>query len=625
MDTCSGTTCTSCGNALKPQQLGHRVFYCSAGHTYSLCSPICERAFEKRCHKAEETLRSMLKSLQNRGSAPALRQIPKAERDKLLQLKEADNTGSKLCPYELRCGEKSHPHCALVMKSIDKTVDRDTEQESTAASSNDGGYPVDSLPQSAASIDASDAPDSSNQDLSVLDDDKLVVLQRVEEEAEEAAAPHKKKKEKVQKKKTQVLDIDFQFKSSGNEEWGVDVIKPPVAKVIPPRDPQEFNGPSVSLDNFQTPAQLLPTWAPPPQTVGPTSWVSPEREAVAPPSRGPEAETAVSKSPPAYSIPLIQELISLTGCAEAQAQQFLRAHRWKLEAAADAYFAWGANASRQVVITEDSNPKQWQQGLQPKAVQAGMVQQHQKPADLVIDSPKETRSASIPERRNVPKYGAAPVQQAPQLPTVPSVAQRPQSPAAPVGWEAVWCPEHNAHYFWEAQTGKTQWRCPSSKDEPAPATSLDNDEPSIFRSLPAVYVCDVHWTPDATFPSAIQLLRGDRAEVTWIDGEKGGWAYGVVVGNEATEGYFPQDCLSLPRRQPQALIVGMRYFVEDPYVGPAVGYLSVKHGSLIEVVYQELEALTWVYAKRLEFAETGPMQSTVYGWIPESVLSLKPA
>lgn len=596
------TTCASCNNNLKPEQVGLIQFYCPAGHSFSLCSTACQRSFEKRCVKATQGLANMLNKLKNNGSFQ-FRQMPRTEREKLMHMKEAENIGAMNCPFDIKSLEKAHPHCSLVLKCINKSKDGDPEQESTTASSTDG-TPIDHVQQTREAAETVLSPEKQGSG-ELLDDDKLVMLQPVEEEQEEILVATKKKKkekesEKADKKKKQVLDIDVKFAPRDSNSWdGSAGQSAPSAKAAP---------------------AAPPSWAKVVEThqAQPPSWAKDPEELAAPPPNAHE---------------LVWGLVELTACSEAQAFKLLRSHSWNMEASADAFFSWSVKSA-----SESQNvPAEFFQQL--AELPSELFQQ---PAESPV--PTESGSFSKSTQANPSgypdRYGSEPS-------TTNNLPEPSTTNNLPDNWEAVWSPTDNLYYFWNTITGQTQWEIPDSpskvaevfSDSSSKAAEVFSDSPSkaaevlapqhdltsalsqagTFKNLPAVYLCSRTWEPDAAFPSAMRILHGERLRVSWTDSERDGWAYGSILGEDEKEGYFPQQMLTLATREPQALVVGRRYFVGEHFQGPPDdgGYLTVAPQSLIEVVHQESDVGTWCYAKLIDLDGSGACS---YGWIPESIL-----
>jgi hypothetical protein len=202
MHTISGS-CAQCNKDVKPDDFNQKTYLCKYDHSFPICGVVCERAFEKRCLKHHDSLRKMQHRLQNSSAASAMRQVPRAERDKLMALREAEITGSLLCPCATKALSVQHQYCSALLQVIEKSKNSDPEQMSTSAS--DSNHDDDGL------LAGSD-PDSSNDGQTkgpapevetpvLADDEMLVEIDRKDEWIAEADL-FPAKKNKAQKKKS---------------------------------------------------------------------------------------------------------------------------------------------------------------------------------------------------------------------------------------------------------------------------------------------------------------------------------------------------------------------------------------------------------------------------------------
>lgn len=182
-------------------------------------------------------------------------------------------------------------------------------------------------------------------------------------------------------------------------------------------------------------------------------------------------------------------------------------------------------------------------------------------------------------------------------------------------WQKIWSAEHLAYYYWHVRTDTTTWKNPLEEGGLNGAEVIENQ--SHMEKKPSHYLCVKHWEPITEVESAMALIHGERVELTWTDGTEDGWAYGMVSG-EKKQGYFPRECIAMPKRLPCNFILGEAYKVSEHFEGPARqgGYMSVAPGDIVTVLHQDKDASTWVYAGR----HNGSAEEV--GWLPEAVLSM---
>lgn len=159
---------------------------------------------------------------------------------------------------------------------------------------------------------------------------------------------------------------------------------------------------------------------------------------------------------------------------------------------------------------------------------------------------------------------------------------------------------------------------PKVEEKPAPEPELP--EPTAER--PWLRICVQHWRPRQELTQMIRLLQGERLQVTWTDGNAGGWAYGSTLEDPSVTGYFPQDTLAEVEREARPRAVGEAYGVLQRFDDPEeiTGYLGIRPGDTVEVLYPMQKPYVWAYVKLISLAGRDPAAAD-RGWVPESVLS----
>jgi len=138
-------------------------------------------------------------------------------------------------------------------------------------------------------------------------------------------------------------------------------------------------------------------------------------------------------------------------------------------------------------------------------------------------------------------------------------------------------------------------------------------------------ICTRHWRPLANVPNTIRLLHGERVQVTWVQGEADGWAWGRCLEDSSREGYFPWDVVAALTHKPRYRPVGEVCAVSDIFEAPQEigGYLSICPGDMVQVMHPLEEPFVWAYVKRIPQPRGTHRHddgAASVGWIPECVL-----
>jgi hypothetical protein len=210
------------------------------------------------------------------------------------------------------------------------------------------------------------------------------------------------------------------------------------------------------------------------------------------------------------------------------------------------------------------------------------------------------------------QMGPLPIAPPPGVPQAAEQEANTQEAESTVGseWRPLWSRMYHAFYYWHVSTGETTWDQPAENGD---SRVLQNWGP--IGKIPDEYICVKHWQPKEEIESGLTLLQGDRLRVTWTDDCQDGWAYGTSIIDATKEGYFPQQCIALPKRAPCDFVVGQTYAVSDHFQAPQGGYLSVAPQDIIVVLHQATNDKLWVYA-------TIDGGCNECGWIPEAVIAV---
>eukprot|EP00927_Polykrikos_kofoidii_P073717 TRINITY_DN69736_c0_g1_i2.p1 TRINITY_DN69736_c0_g1~~TRINITY_DN69736_c0_g1_i2.p1 ORF type:complete len:671 (-),score=152.49 TRINITY_DN69736_c0_g1_i2:124-2136(-) len=133
-----------------------------------------------------------------------------------------------------------------------------------------------------------------------------------------------------------------------------------------------------------------------------------------------------------------------------------------------------------------------------------------------------------------------------------------------------------------------------------------------------VRMCSQHWQGPSSGSVCLKLVRGAHVNVTWVDGQAGGWAYGSLVEEPGNCGYCPQEVLvPVPPRAMKPISVGERLRVNATFEPPRFvdGYLSARAGDEVIAVHPVEEPYIWAYVAR---ANQHPPPG--HGWLPMCIL-----
>lgn len=235
----------------------------------------------------------------------------------------------------------------------------------------------------------------------------------------------------------------------------------------------------------------------------------------------------------------------------------------------------------------------------------------------------------------------------------------PPPPSLPAGWRAVWSKEQEAYYYWHVGTAHTTWEFPEAAIPETPEVQSQISDALVVEICEAAtadagcnvhgarepcseeahftarvtqtareaittrtaqsvrhFLCMQHWRPRADLQACVRLFHGERVEVTWMDGQEGGWAFGNYLEDPSKEGYFPQFILQPSKRTPCPRHVGEICHVTEHFLAPeeVAGYVSVEQGDVVRVLHPSQDPYVWAYVER-----TGALPER--GWVPECVLA----
>jgi len=325
------------------------------------------------------------------------------------------------------------------------------------------------------------------------------------------------------------------------------------------------------------------------------------------------------------------------GCSEAKASELLAAHGWDLERAADAFLQHSAGSMSGTFSAAASAPAgvQATEAYSSRRDQEQHRQQQQQQQQTWLQTKEEQQQAG----RSILEQLQPPRDQPPQRPSQQQASQHQAQrqwqpppdnpmqtppPRVPAGWKAVWSQEQEAYYFWHLATNDTTWEPPEVIEHAATpplqefvaATEAPDLQPAQPASSAKHYTCLQHWRPRADLQVCLRLLHGERLEVTWNDGQIGGWAFGYTLEDPSKEGYFPQDIFQPAKRPGCPRHIGDHCHATEHFVAPeeVAGYVSVEQGDAVRVLHPSQDPFAWVYVER-----TGALQER--GWLPDAVLA----
>mmetsp|Transcript_81374 Transcript_81374/g.143619 ORF Transcript_81374/g.143619 Transcript_81374/m.143619 type:complete len:626 (-) Transcript_81374:56-1933(-) len=621
-------TCVWCGKedpGNRDPERSHAVYKCNRGHTFLCCSSECQRFFEKKCDKVKELTYKAAKKLSGDGRAWLVPQLTPAEKEKFKQYHEAEAGGLLLCP-QIADQEKYVKFCACVMHCLVGTQAncQEVALESPAESpkSQQKEPPVDAAPAE------------------LVGDEQLQVIRREDEDEDDVKKPKKGKKAK--KKETFRVPIDLVFPSEPPEPdaecspppsrtWAagqpapfrsIAPVKSPPAKSPPAQWPGlKKQGGNLSMQVASAkPVVELPDW-PKAQADGwddgttdasnvpgsPSSKQA-ESEALIPESWDTGTSDEVPPPPnrrPPPPLPRNWEAVWSEEHAEYYYYNVLTNEaRWNEPKEEDQVISVVSEAtSSSAEASSSQGVKPGKAARQKQIVEqfcdiAGLNAPEAEALLLEHDWSLEAAIKTNSERQALQKAAQKASKQRPQVKAAPSkptiVAPGPGSP--PPGTQ----PTHEPR---------------SPKREPPMLTPAECEAKDEDNTVAGSYVCIRHWAPEEKWSSAIQVLHGQRVEVSWM---KDGWAFGRYSDDHSQQGYFSQEIL-VPAEEVQPRETGEQCKVIELFHAIAEGYMTVARGDVVKLLIPLNKGSVWAY---LELESSKRMVTLgTRGWVPAWVLA----
>eukprot|EP00747_Dinoflagellata_sp_TGD_P031612 gnl/TRDRNA2_/TRDRNA2_135423_c0_seq1.p1 gnl/TRDRNA2_/TRDRNA2_135423_c0~~gnl/TRDRNA2_/TRDRNA2_135423_c0_seq1.p1 ORF type:complete len:673 (-),score=129.11 gnl/TRDRNA2_/TRDRNA2_135423_c0_seq1:95-2113(-) len=622
-------------------------------HAYACKTVEGQRTLERKSKKVLESIRKIYHKLNNDGHGSALRRLAPNERDKLKQFSEADEHGLLICPEEAKGSEnqKLVPQCGYIIDRIG----------GYGKASGDEADALESCP-SPPPPPAQKAPQVTD-DLELVELDQLQVLKKDEDEDDflgtgtKQKKPQKSKKEKNTKK---YIDIVPRSYVPQDPDDVVSDLPGPVVETSPAPSPtasptSKWGSPLASPPKntgWGTVPSLQPT-----QTSGrPMDW----REQALQLSTVTGCSEAVAAG-----------LLEQNGWnADLAANAYFSGGAQTIEATSGGYAAAAArNAQPQPQQHESSSQQHSEQSKsqqsepdEPLTREVPAPPSQQPPPktppnwkavwhedsqayyfwntttnDVQWEEPddpdREQREAQIRQQQEAERAAerAAELQREQDAMTSRTcdILGVDSGTARQLLQDHSWSLEQAVRAYTEEQRRNEERRKQEEaarRAEEARAAEARRVAEEARRQAapdlvcPGQYVVSRHWRPRAGAEGVqvcLRLFHGERAAVSWVDGQHEGWAYGYALSDPGKEGYFPQSILKPVKHNPLRCAAGMTLSVRELFEAPPEigGYLTLSPGDIVRVLHPLEEPFVWAYVELLS-----PHGPSAAGWVPEVVL-----